>query len=205
MFFVVVFFFWGGGGGPIYRETGQKASKRRRNAPPWFNLKKTQQGLLPLLAKYPYSVCSDTMSPSQTKPYTQTSYPNCLDGRRLVVQVSRSRIEMSNLGDITAHCNKEIASPSSNPQIYAIWGNSEIDFMKIKTFSHALCAYTFFKCTHTQSCISGQWAEEKAFKKRKVFKEDLKELTEVVDWWTETGSWFQITGAWKEIQITGAC
>ena len=42
--------------------------------------------------------------------------------------------------------------------------------------THSLNAHT-----HTQSCISGQWAEEKAFKKRKVFKEDLKELTEVVD------------------------
>ena len=29
-----------------------------------------------------------------------------------------------------------------------------------------------------------------------VFKEDLKELTEVESvTWTETGSWFQITGA----------
>ena len=36
---------------------------------------------------------------------------------------------------------------------------------------------------------------KKVFKKRKVFKEDLKELTEV-EWRTETGSWFQITGAW---------
>ena len=35
--------------------------------------------------------------------------------------------------------------------------------------------------------------EEKAFKKRKVFKEDLKELKKV-EWRTETGSWFQITG-----------
>ena len=28
-----------------------------------------------------------------------------------------------------------------------------------------------------------------------IFKEDLKELTEV-EWRTETESWFQITGAW---------
>ena len=40
----------------------------------------------------------------------------------------------------------------------------------------------------------GNETEEKVFKKRKVFKEDLKELTEV-EWQTETGSWFQITGA----------
>ena len=31
--------------------------------------------------------------------------------------------------------------------------------------------------------------------KRKVFKEDLKELT-LGEWRTETGNWFQITGAW---------
>ena len=41
----------------------------------------------------------------------------------------------------------------------------------------------------------GNETEEKVFKKRKVFKEDLKELTEA-EWRTETGSWFQITGAW---------
>ena len=41
----------------------------------------------------------------------------------------------------------------------------------------------------------GNETEEKVFKKRKVFKEHLKELTEV-EWQTETGSWFQITRAW---------
>ena len=56
-------------------------------------------------------------------------------------------------------------------------------------------------CTHTNThahtpvAHQGNETEEKVFKKRKVFKEDLKELTEV-EWWTETGSWFQITGAW---------
>ena len=49
--------------------------------------------------------------------------------------------------------------------------------------------------THTPVAYQGNETEEKVFKKRKVFKEDLKELTEV-EWWTETGSWFQITGAW---------
>ena len=50
--------------------------------------------------------------------------------------------------------------------------------------------------THThQAHIRAIRAEEKVFKKRKVFKEDLKELTEV-EWRTETGSWFQITRAW---------
>ena len=34
----------------------------------------------------------------------------------------------------------------------------------------------------------GNETEEKVFKKRKVFKEDLKELTEV-EWWTKTGKW----------------
>ena len=48
---------------------------------------------------------------------------------------------------------------------------------------------------HTPVAYQGNETEEKVFKKRRVFKEDLKELTEV-EWWTETGSWFQITGAW---------
>ena len=56
--------------------------------------------------------------------------------------------------------------------------------------------------THTHTPVAyqgnqGNETEEKVFKKRKVFKEDLKELTEV-EWRTETGSWFQITGAWYE-------
>ena len=49
--------------------------------------------------------------------------------------------------------------------------------------------------TYTQAAYWGNGTEEKAFKKRKVFKEDVKELTEV-ERWTETGSWFQITGTW---------
>ena len=48
--------------------------------------------------------------------------------------------------------------------------------------------------THTPVAYQGNETEEKVFKKRKVFKEDLKELTEV-EWRTDTGSWFQITGA----------
>ena len=54
--------------------------------------------------------------------------------------------------------------------------------------------------SHTQThsrIYQGNGTEEKGFKKRKAFKEDLKELTEV-EWWLETGSWFQITGAWYE-------
>ena len=54
--------------------------------------------------------------------------------------------------------------------------------------------------THTHTSVAYQGnqvneTEEKVFKKRKVFKEDLKELTEV-ERRTETGSWFQINGAW---------
>ena len=52
--------------------------------------------------------------------------------------------------------------------------------------------------THTQVAYQGYQGnetEEKVFKKRKVFKEDLKELTEA-EWRTETASWFQITEAW---------
>ena len=53
--------------------------------------------------------------------------------------------------------------------------------------------------THTHTPVAyqgnqGNETEEKVFKKRKVFNEDLKELTEV-EWRTETGNWFQITGA----------
>ena len=52
--------------------------------------------------------------------------------------------------------------------------------------------------THTHTHQSHFWAmrpKKKVFKKRKVFKEDLTELTGV-EWQTETASWFQITGAW---------
>ena len=47
--------------------------------------------------------------------------------------------------------------------------------------------------THTPVAYQGNQdnkSEGKVFKKRKVFKEDLKELTEV-EWRTETGSWFR--------------
>ena len=52
--------------------------------------------------------------------------------------------------------------------------------------------------THTHTPVAyqgneGNETEEKVFKKRKVFKKNLKDLTEV-EWRTETGSWFQ--GAW---------
>ena len=54
--------------------------------------------------------------------------------------------------------------------------------------------------THTHALAhrvvdEGNGTEENVCEKRMVFKEDLKELTEV-EWRTETGSWFQITGAW---------
>ena len=56
--------------------------------------------------------------------------------------------------------------------------------------------YSIAGALHThQSHIRAIRTEEKVFKKRKVFKEDLKELTQA-EWRTETGSWLQITGAW---------
>ena len=48
--------------------------------------------------------------------------------------------------------------------------------------------------THTHT-IRAMRLKKSCFFKRKVFKGDLKELTEV-EWRTETGSWVQITGAW---------
>ena len=55
--------------------------------------------------------------------------------------------------------------------------------------------------THTHTvAYQGNETEEKFFLKKKVFKEDLKDLTEV-EWRTETGGWFQITGA----LTTGLC
>ena len=54
------------------------------------------------------------------------------------------------------------------------------------THTHAHTHMHAHTHTHTRT-------EEKVSKKRKVFKEDLKELTSRM---TETGSWFQITGAW---------
>ena len=59
------------------------------------------------------------------------------------------------------------------------------------TYARA-CTYTH---AHTPVAYRGNETEEKVFKKKKVFREDLKALTEV-EWQTETGSWFQITGAW---------
>ena len=47
--------------------------------------------------------------------------------------------------------------------------------------------------THTPVTYQGSETKGKVSKKIKVFKEDLKELTDV-EWQTETGSWFQITG-----------
>ena len=84
-------------------------------------------------------------------------------------------------------------------------------FSRFSALPLAPSTYTFLKCTffdnkeisvHTMPAynhfrISGQWDRRKGFEKQKVFKEDLKELTEV-EWRTETGSWFQITGTWLE-------
>ena len=49
--------------------------------------------------------------------------------------------------------------------------------------------------THTPVAYQGNKAEETVFKKRKVFKDDLRELT-AVERRTETGSWFRKIGAW---------
>ena len=53
--------------------------------------------------------------------------------------------------------------------------------------------------THTETCTCAHTHTPVAYQgnqgngtEEKVFKEDLKELTEI-EWWTETGSWFQIT------------
>ena len=55
------------------------------------------------------------------------------------------------------------------------------------------CTHTY---THTHTLSQGNGTEEQVFEKRKVFKEDLKEL---IYWWTEKGSWFQADGAWEGI------
>ena len=68
----------------------------------------------------------------------------------------------------------------------------------------ALSASKFFNCTyfnnvsmHTKHTLihHSTGTEENVSEKRKVFKEDLKELTEV-SCETNTGSWFQVAGAW---------
>ena len=61
--------------------------------------------------------------------------------------------------------------------------------------SRAIRAETEEKFFKKRKVFKEDLKELTVFKKRKVFKEDLKELTEV-EWRTETGSWFQITGAW---------
>ena len=63
------------------------------------------------------------------------------------------------------------------------------------THTHTLTLTHTHTHTHTPVAYQGNETEEKVCKKRKVFKEDLKELTEV-EWRAETGSWFRITGAW---------
>ena len=55
-----------------------------------------------------------------------------------------------------------------------------------QSLAHA-CARTHTHQSHIRA------VRLKVSKKIKVFKEDLKELTDV-EWRTETGSWFQITG-----------
>ena len=67
-----------------------------------------------------------------------------------------------------------------------------------RTRTHARARARTHARTHTPVAYQGNQGtetEEKVFKKRKVFKEDLKELTEV-ERRIETGSWFQITEAW---------
>ena len=56
--------------------------------------------------------------------------------------------------------------------------NAHTCFTQTRTRTHA--------CTHIHT-HQGNETEEKVFKKRKVLKEDLKELTEV-EWRTETGT-----------------
>ena len=74
-------------------------------------------------------------------------------------------------------------------------------FVKLQCIQHE-CTHTHahthsLTCTrthtHTPVAYQGNETEEKIFKKRKVFKEDLKELTGV-EWRTETGSWFHVRG-----------
>ena len=67
--------------------------------------------------------------------------------------------------------------------------------MHTRTHTHRLARTRARTHTHTPVAYQGNETEEKVFKKRKVFKEDIKELTEA-EWRTETGSWLQITGAW---------
>ena len=64
-----------------------------------------------------------------------------------------------------------------------------------RTRAHARAHARTHARTHTPVAYQGKETEEKVFKKRKVFKENFKELT-AVEWRTKTGSWFQITGAW---------
>ena len=66
--------------------------------------------------------------------------------------------------------------------------------MNAHTHTHAHAHTEAHTHTHTPVANQGNETEEKVFKKRKGFKEDLKKLTDV-EWRTETGSWFQITGA----------
>ena len=63
--------------------------------------------------------------------------------------------------------------------------------MHTQRLAHARTHARTHTCTHTHTPVAyqgnqGNETKGKVFKKRKVFKKDLKELTEV-EWWTETG------------------
>ena len=67
-----------------------------------------------------------------------------------------------------------------------------------RTHTHThIHTHTHTHARHTRRAYQDNQSTEGKlfFFKRKVFKEDLKELTEA-EWRTERGSWFRITGAW---------
>ena len=78
---------------------------------------------------------------------------------------------------------------------------SKFNACNINAHTHARTQRLAHAHTHTPPpppppvAYQGSETEEQVFKKKKGFKEDVKELTEV-EWRTETGSWFQINGVW---------
>ena len=71
----------------------------------------------------------------------------------------------------------------------ALTHSFNVHFLTTRKFQCIQCLLTI------TFVYQGNGTEENVFENQKVFKEDLKELTEV-EWRTETGSWFQAVGAW---------
>ena len=94
-----------------------------------------------------------------------------------------------------------LAKPVIAQSIYTFFYNIQYIYLDFKDFNTQTCMHIDWQrhthshtCMHTHCTSRGNETERKICEKRKVFEEDLKDLTKAA-WWTEAGSWFQVTGA----------